>query len=410
MFAVENILGPQEQSYVGYATDPSVRKDAASGGGVGAICRYLLDEGIVSGVLASEIEVQDGELNARPRIARTTEELARCRNSIYLDFNLGAKGIYRQVIEELKTTGNRLAIVGLFCHLTHLVQLLERNGIARDRVILIGLFCSHAPFRTLANQVLARQSDRLDEMADYITKSGDGGRDGRLHGGSTIVYKDGSRQEFRFIEFTTFKNAWFYTPKKCLVCPDQFAEIADISCGDAWYSQIRRHRYKWTTIVTRNPEADAIVRAMAQRRLLELRYVDPASIVSSQRRVAGVEKAALAARVKLAPLFGMKLPPAAGKIRLRDLAHSLLMLSAVRISQNERAMRVIMRMPTPVVLLFTLTVKVFEEALLAGMGRGKGVGGLVTGPAAAPRPGPVQEAAASPEAPGHDEQVRRHGT
>ncbi|MFW5881201.1 MAG: coenzyme F420 hydrogenase/dehydrogenase beta subunit N-terminal domain-containing protein, partial [Roseicyclus sp.] len=92
MFAVENILGPQEQSYVGYATDPSVRKDAASGGGVGAICRYLLDEGIVSGVLASEIEVQDGELNARPRIARTTEELARCRNSIYLDFNLGAKG------------------------------------------------------------------------------------------------------------------------------------------------------------------------------------------------------------------------------------------------------------------------------------------------------------------------------
>ncbi len=376
---VDDVLGAQTGNFVGYATSGPDRDKAASGGVVSAITRYVLQENIVQGVLASRIDVEDGEIQPRPIIARHPDELARCRNSIYLDFSLASQGRYRALIDELKSTDHRIAVVGLFCHLNHLAQMMERNGIARERVLMIGLFCSHAPDRVLLKQVLERQGAELERAVAYHTKTGDGYRDGRLYGRSTLDYDDGTKLDFPFIEFTAFKNAWFYTPKKCLACPDQFAEVADISCGDAWYKEIRAHRFKQTTVVTRTAEARDLILRMVRDRALELRDVDPASIVQSQKRVAGVEKAGLAARVRLAPWFGIKLPAASGRIRLRDLAHAALMLSAVKVSAYPKIMRLIMALPTPIVLVFTLTIKLLEQSLLQGLVKGKGVGKVITG-------------------------------
>lgn len=378
-FTTEEILGPCTGTFAGYAVDRKFRENAASGGVVSAITAFLLQSGIVQGVLASRLEIRNGELVPVPGIARRPEELARCKNSIYLDFSLGSQGSFRQLIDELQRTSHRICVVGLYCHLKNLATSMQRHGIPRERVITIGLFCSHAPDRTLAHQVLKRQGADLKRAVAYHTKTGEGFRDGRLFGRSTLEYSDGSRLDFPFLEFTTFKNAWFYTPKKCLACPDQFAEVADISCGDAWYREIRRHRHKQTTVVTRNGEARKIVLRMVREGWLELRIVDPASIVHSQRRVAGVEKAALPARIKLAPMFGMKLPHHVGRVRVRDVLHSLVMLGAVKASNHPRLMRIIMRLPTPVVLCFTLFVKVLEQWLLSNLPKGQGVGAVMTG-------------------------------
>lgn len=379
-WTVDHVLGPQTGSFVGYATDPKVRENAASGGATGAILRYLLREGIVDGVVASRLDVDNGELKPVPSIARDPEELEKCRNSIYLDFNVGAGGIYRTLLNELaEDPGKRFAVVGLFCHLSNLKTSMERRGIARDRVIMIGLFCSHAPEPILMKEVLLRQGARLEDAAEYHTKTGEGLRDGRIYGRSRLDYKDGTSLDFPFIEFTTFKNAWFYTPKKCLVCPDQFSEVADISCGDAWYADIRKHRFKQTTVITRNPEARALILDMVRQGDLELRTVDPASVINSQKRVAGVEKAAMPARVKVARWFGIKMPDGPGRIRLRDLAHSLMMISAVRASTNDRLMRFILKLPTPVVLSFTLVIKLLEQSLIPDFKNTKGVGSVITG-------------------------------
>jgi coenzyme F420 hydrogenase subunit beta len=379
MLSVPEILGPATGSFVGYATDPALRANAASGGVVGALTRFLLHAGIVDGVLASRLDIAEGRLEPRAVIARDPAELAGCRNSIYLDFSIGGGGRYRALVEELIATDHRLAVVGLYCHLSQLAQLLRRRGIARERVIMIGLFCSHAPERTLMEQVLRRRGADLAQAVAYHTKTGEGRRDGRLWGRSTVEYRDGRRLDFPFLHFTAFKNAWFYTPRKCLACPDQFAEVADVSCGDAWYRDIRRHPCKQTTVVTRTAEARALVLRMVREGWLELRAVDPASIVRSQRRVAGVEKAGLAARSRLAPWFGLKLPAASGRIRLRDLVHAAVLLGAVKLSERPRAMRLVMALPTPVVLAFTTLIKLLEQSLLSGLPKGDGVGAFVTG-------------------------------
>ena len=379
-YSTENLIGVSDNCFVGYAVDKNTRSNAASGGVVNEITKYLLQENIVQGVLTSHLSIENGNLQPKAIIARTVNDLANCKNSIYLDYNIGIFGNYKAIIEELKTTSNNFAIVGLYCHLTQFSQLLSRNKIARNRVILIGLFCSHSPTKELATKVLERQGADLSKAVAYHTKTGDGERDGRLYGRSTVVYEDGSTLDFPFLEFTTFKNAWFYTPKKCLSCPDQFAEIADISCGDAWYKSIRKHKHKQTTIITRNKRATNLIMDMAKRSLLELRLVDTTTVLRSQRRVAAVEKVSLPARVLLAKhLFGIKLPEAKGRIRLRDIFHSLLLLSAVKISGYKMPMKIIMSLPTPIVFLFTLLIKVSEQSLIMRLPKGKGVTSIITG-------------------------------
>jgi coenzyme F420 hydrogenase subunit beta len=379
MLSVDELLGPHVACYVGYTTDSTRLKNAASGGVVGTVIDYVLANGLVSAVLASRLEIVAGKLEPVPVLARSVQELAACRNSIYLDFNLGARGMFHAVLDEMSQPGRRVAVVGLFCHLTHLASLMERRGIARDRLLAIGLFCSHAPERELLDKVLARQGADLERAVAYHTKTGSGGRDGRLHGRSTLEYADGTKLDFPFIEFTTFKNSWFYTPKKCLVCPDQFSEIADISCGDAWYKEIRGHPNKQTTVVVRNARANALILRMVREGHLALRHVDPVAIVRSQRRVAG-GRASLPARIALAKRWNIKLPPVVtGTIRIRDRLHSLMMLGPVQISSKPRVMSWIMRLPTPIVLVYTLLLKLVEQTLVTGLPKSRGVGLVVTG-------------------------------
>jgi coenzyme F420-reducing hydrogenase beta subunit len=218
-FSTEDILGVHTDAFVGYATDSRFRENAASGGAVSAITAFLLEKGLVQGVLASRLDVSNGELLPVPVVARDPAELAKCKNSIYLDFSIGSQGCFRQLLKEFQETQHRICVVGLYCHLSNLMALMQRHGIPRERVITIGLFCSHAPERKLANKVLERQGADMKRAVAYHTKTGEGFRDGRVFGRSTLEYSDGSRLDFPFIEFTAFKNAWFYTPKKCLACP-----------------------------------------------------------------------------------------------------------------------------------------------------------------------------------------------
>ena len=101
------------------------------------------------------------------------------------------------------------------------------------------------------------------------------GKDGKLHATSTIVFADGTEAIIPHIKFATYRNCWFYTLNKCLACSDQFAEIADISCGDAWYKEIRKEPIKYSTILARTEEANQIILNMADEGFLFLRTVDP---------------------------------------------------------------------------------------------------------------------------------------
>lgn len=375
--STEYLLGHQDGCFVGYATDPATRANAASGGVVSAITRYLLQKGIVKGVLASRLPVVDSRLDPQTIIARSVEELEDCKNSIYLDHNLGGQKRFHNLLEELETPG-KVAVVGLFCHLTNLKRMMEQRGVPSDRIVTIGLFCSHAPDKQLIHEVLDKVGADMDRAKAYHTKTGHGHRDGRLHGKSTLEYKDGENFVFPFIKFTTYKNAWFMTHRKCLLCPDQFSEVADISCGDAWYKEIRKHPLKQTTMIARSPKMRELIMDMVRDGYLELRTVDPASVVYSQRRVTGVSKVARPARSRVARWFGYKLPEEDGRKRFIDYFHSFFMMANIKLSESRKWKWLVFFPPTWLMLGYVLFMKLIEQRLLSGIARGKGVGEPVT--------------------------------
>ena len=66
-------------SYVGYARDPALRNDAASGGAVSAITRYLLDRNIVGMVLASRLKIVSGRFVPEIVLAEKSSDLDDCK-------------------------------------------------------------------------------------------------------------------------------------------------------------------------------------------------------------------------------------------------------------------------------------------------------------------------------------------
>lgn len=377
----QELVGPVHGCYVGRAVAPRDYEGAASGGVASALGRFLLERGIVQGVMAARVPLTDGRLHPEAIFATEPDQLALSRNSFNFDFQFGSVGpfTFQDLLHYLEENpGSRVAAIGLFCQLRSLSSMLERRAIARDRVVMIGLFCSHAPDPKLIHDVFRRVGADMDRATGFQLKTGGVGGDGRLHATSTITYSDGSAKVFKLTEYTVLKNLWFDAKRKCLTCTDMFAENADISLGDAWYTEIRDEPHKHNTVLARTPAADVLLREAAAEGYLELRMLDPDSLVATQRRVTGVFKVAGPARTRLARAFGINIPRLQGESRAIDYVHAALLLTNVRLSQSERVRRLLMRLPTSAFIPGIALMKIVETRLLGKLPKGTGVGEFVT--------------------------------
>lgn len=369
-------IGTIYGSYVGYAKNPETRHNAASGGAVSAITRYLLDMGIVSMVLASRLEIVSGKFIPEIVLAEKSSDLDDCKNSIYFSYHIGSGGSFRKIVDRIRN-GGRVAVVGLHCHLKTLSYFLKRNNIPKDRCLMIGLFCSHAPDIKLLYGLFNRLKINLNSVSAYRAKTGVKGNDGRLHATSTVIHTDGTETIIPHIKFTTYRNCWFYAHNKCLTCSDQFAENADISCGDAWYKEIQKEPCKYTTILARTAEANQIVLNMAEEDILFLGTVDPKTVIHSQSKVTAIAKHSRSARTKLAGLFGIHLPESRGSSRIIDYIHSFFLLLNVKWSRSEKMSKIIFKIPYPLMFSYVIFLKVLEKLLLLKVLRGNGVGDII---------------------------------
>lgn len=373
----QELIGPVVGTYVGRALAPRDFEGAASGGVASALTRFLLESGAVQGVMTASVSIKEGHLAPEAVFATDTEQLLPCRNSLNFSFQLGTIGpfTFRDLVAFLESNpAARVAVVGLHCHLRSLTSMLERHGIERDRVLMIGLFCSHAPDPRLLDDVFRRVGADMTKAVGFQLKTGGVGADGRLHATSTVTYADGSTKVFKLTEYTILKNLWFDADRRCLLCTDMFAEEADISLGDAWYPEIRQEPHKHNTVVSRTAWGDEVLRSAARAGAIELRALSAESVVSSQRRVTGVFKVAGASRTRMGRAFGVKLPPIEGDITALDRVHSAMLLANYRASQSPGLRGLLMRLPTWAFLPAISAMKLVESRLLGKIPKGSGVG------------------------------------
>jgi len=130
------MIHPGEIFYA-WSTDPEIRKNGSSGGFVTGLLTYLLSNGIVDAV--SVIKKGSDTYDASMVMITDPKEISTCSGSLYCGTQVSAKYLYRYTLSNPEHT---IAAVVKGCEAKALIELVKRNRIDINKIILIGLNCS----------------------------------------------------------------------------------------------------------------------------------------------------------------------------------------------------------------------------------------------------------------------------
>jgi coenzyme F420 hydrogenase subunit beta len=280
--------------YVGHAVDKGVRYNGASGGIVSALLIFALEEGLIDGALVTRLR-RDDPLKPEPFIARTREEILSAAGSKYCPVAANT------AIQEVLDSDDRIAVVGLPCHIQGLRKA-ERciPKLARQVRYRISLACSlNFSFRGTERFIenLGISPDSV-EVFQYR---------GRGWPGSALIrLDDGTKQVVPYPE--CYRQLGPYSLRRCTLCSDMLGELSDLTCGDAWIPQIMRTDKAGSSfVISRTSEAEEFLESAASKEAVELSELALEDLLASQGH-ALFKKRKLQARMRLFKLAGQSVP------------------------------------------------------------------------------------------------------
>jgi coenzyme F420 hydrogenase subunit beta len=258
--AEEAILGIHVGSYSVKSRDPDVVKLAQDGGAVTSLLLYALDRKIIDYAVNSGL-TSGKPWRPEPQIARTKADLLSHAGSRYTPGGQ-VGGLAEVAIPNRSVVSfqeERIALVGLPCELqgnwrmaTHWIA---APKLTRNLVFTIGLFCS-------------KVFDYQKMMVEYVQ----GKRGIDLNNVTKVNIKRN-----RLLVYTGDKLAIdepveavaAAAREECNVCVDYSAELADIAVGAIGSSP------GWSTVITRSPRGDEILRGAVESGYLDMKPLDP---------------------------------------------------------------------------------------------------------------------------------------
>lgn len=252
------MLGHWRSLWVGYSADPAVRRAGASGGVITTVGLYLLEQGLVDGVIALGPD-PERPYRSKPVIARTPDEVKACAQSKYTVHPV------LKVLSELRRTPDRerYAFVGLPCQI-HAVRTLQAAGNPEVRKIawVIGSYCGNIlQFGAVYNFLRLYGVDELSHVVDLEYRAGE------WPGKMRVELDDG--RVFEMPKFYANYLIPFYILPRCLTCTDLTAEFSDLSGGDAWAPVYEERGKGFSLVVARSEKGQRLVETLLERGRLE---------------------------------------------------------------------------------------------------------------------------------------------
>jgi coenzyme F420 hydrogenase subunit beta len=348
------LLGNYLNCYVGHSNDMDIRYNSASGGLASQILIFALDEGVIDGAIVVRMR-DDAPLETEAFIAKSKEEVLDAARSKYCPVTLG-KAI-RQILRE----DGRFAVVGLPCHIEGIRKAEQLSDRLRRRIKLhIGLLCSHTVSFTGTELLVKKLGIRKEDVVD-LRYRGEG-----WPGSMTIKTKSG--QCFKIPLFGSWHSYWplfssfLFAPLRCIMCPDQAAELSDISLGDAWLPQMKNERNGESIIITRTEEGEKIVKALNSAGLISARLISPNEVIISQALNLKFKKKDLSPRLKILRSLGEEIPHitsmGSGRSSTWDYPKALVPYFSIRISSNRFCKKVMEYTPFPLFRIYFRLCKV----------------------------------------------------
>lgn len=276
---VDGRVGRYESAWVGHVEEEGFRLDGSSGGLVTWTAAELMRRGLVDAVahVAPVASPGEGEGFFRYRISRSQAELRAGSKSRYHPIELSG------VIEEIRRTPGRYAVVGVPCFIKAIHLLREQDPLVRERVVFtLGLFCGHMKSARMVESFAWQLGERVEDVAavDYRAKNPD--RPANWYTARLQMKDGGERRQdwFHFVDGDW--GAGYFQNSACDFCDDVVAETADISFGDAWVEPYSSDGRGTNVAVVRSPLLHDLVASAIAAGRLELKGVDADFIHQTQ--------------------------------------------------------------------------------------------------------------------------------
>ena len=257
------IWGPYHEMSLAYANDEACRHQASTAGLLTMMALYLLDKGLVDGILhVKAAALADGapshHLPANfgiATISQTRDEVIAASGSRY------GPTAALATLEEVLSSSKHYAVIAKPCDLNALRNLAHHDARVTDRLgyfltMLCGGFQPDDAF-----QSFLKDHDLTSEGLRDVRYRGYG-----CPGPTSLTYEDGTRHDFHYLDFWGEDESQWSMPLRCKICPDGIGEAADFIAGDAWdgASPVREDSKTdkgFNSVITRSAKGDALYQA-----------------------------------------------------------------------------------------------------------------------------------------------------
>lgn len=337
----DKLLGNYQDCYIGHSNETDVRYNCASGGMVSQLLIFALERGIIDGALVVRMR-KDQPLETEAFIARTRKEVLDAAKSKYCP--VAANEALRQVLKE----NGRFAVVGLPCHIHGIRKAEQVFEALEERIVLhIGLMCGHTVNFKGTEFLLEKMRVRKEQVQE-ISYRGKG-----WPGYMTIKLGERSNLSIPYIgswnAYWSVFSSFFFTPMRCMTCPDQTNELSDISFGDAWLPELECERLGKSIIIERTKVGADLLRSMSLAGAISLRKVKTEKVKQSQSLSLKFKKDDFGTRVLMFKLMGKQIP----RFKLEPylfcspicFVRTFLLYLSVWLSSNKHLVRLLRHVP-----------------------------------------------------------------
>ena len=315
-------FGCVEAMHTGRAI-PERLAGSSSGGVVTALLRTALSAGSVRAAVVVDTDPAD-PLRPRARLARSASEVLAAAGSKYSLVPLNA------ILTQSAAIDGPVALVGLPCHL-HGIRMLQAadHPLARNIAVTVGLFCGFNLLPEATPFMLRKLGVSPGGAAAVRYRAGD------WPGRFEVTLRDGSvrgvaKQAFNFLHA-------FFLPPRCALCPDLFAEAADIAVGDYWSGPGEGAGGR-SAIIVRNATGRAFLDRALAAGAVETSPLVPAELYRSHAHLIRYKKRSFPVRMamsRLKPRFTGRFPRSSAVERARGaLFFSLLRFGRSRVGRG----------------------------------------------------------------------------
>jgi coenzyme F420 hydrogenase subunit beta len=291
-------VGRYYNSYVGYSN--KYRLTSSSGGMATYLIEQLLNQNIVDAV----ITVKEGKDSFYEySVIRLTDDLISTSETKYYPVTLGT------VINQLKTSNERFAIVGIACFLKSVRLLQFYHPELKDKIkFTIGIICGGVKSKFFAEYLAGKTGVSSDQFSKpkFRIKDLQSTASDYSFGCNDI---NGQQHTIKMRKVGDMWGSGMFKNNACDFCDDVTTELADISLGDAWLNPYNKDGKGTNVIVTRTELAERLINDGIIHKELAVDTLEFDQFLSSQQGSFNHRQKALGYRIKLAKSKGFIIPP-----------------------------------------------------------------------------------------------------